>query len=409
MTPSTRTGDSSRFPLSVESTPEDEQYTYASLGLPVGQDVLTHSIDVGRGRRAVGFIGKISEVSWIARAYSYLTVPAAADLAMRENVSNYTPATQFNYFMDDEDLLSLDEDYVDALHWPGDLTARILSEAFFHALHGNFNWFARARFLEELDNFPYNRMHLSWAQRRWLAVANLMWAIGSKWLHHAMLDDEPGMESHLVYYARARALGLDHRVMLDNPGLDGINALGMLSFYLFTNGSVSRAWVLIGVAIRNATCLGLHLRTVDGALSQAQLEERARLWFSLYSLEVAMSEVLGKPPLIPLEYTAVPVELLKSASAEGSRSGNHKDDTRGLWLDFLRRRREASQTMCGGPVPSQNFQYVGYGPPPQHTSCRARLSIISNRVMAQLYMPQLSHSWSSMQKIITGLSIQLVG
>ncbi|ETI22146.1 hypothetical protein G647_06219 [Cladophialophora carrionii CBS 160.54] len=409
MTPSTRTGDSSRFPPSVESTPEDEQYTDASLGSPVGQDVLTHSIDVGRGRGAVGFIGKISEVSWIARAYSYLITPATEDFAMPEKISNHIPATQFNYFMDDEDLLSLDEDYVDALHWPGDLTARILCEAFFHALHGSFNCLARGRVLEELNKFPHNRMQLSWDQRRWLAVANLMWAIGSKWLHHAMLDDEPGMESHLVYYARARALGLDHRVMLDNPGLHGINALGLLSFYLFTNGSVSRAWALIGLAIRNATCLGLHLRAVDSALSQVQLEERARLWFSLYSLEVAMSEVLGKPPLTSLEYTTVPVELLKSASVKDSPSDTETDDTRRLWLDFLRRRRDTSQTMRGGQVPWQNFQFIGYGPPLQHISSRARLSIISNRVMTQLYMPKLSHSWSSMQKIITGLSIQLVG
>jgi hypothetical protein len=195
---------------------------------------------MGRGRGAVGFIGKISEVSWIARAYSYLLGPAGGDSATQKNISDRTPATQFNYFMVDEDLLSLDEDNVDALHWPGDLTARILCEAFFHALHGIFDCFARERVLQELDGFSHNRMPLSWDQRRWLATANLMWAIGSKWLQQAMLDDEPGIESHLVYYARARALGLDHRVMLNHPDLHGINAFGMLSFYLYTTGSVSR-------------------------------------------------------------------------------------------------------------------------------------------------------------------------
>ena len=156
---------------------------------------------MGRGRGAVGFIGKISEVSWIARAYSYLLAPAGEDLGIQEKLSDRTPATQLSYFMDDEDLLSLNEDYVDALHWPGDLTARILCEAFFHALHGIFDCLARERVLAELDGFPRNRRSLSWDQRRWLATTNLMWAIGSKWLQQAKLNDDPGMENHLVYYA----------------------------------------------------------------------------------------------------------------------------------------------------------------------------------------------------------------
>ena len=239
ITPSTRTDGSSCFPTSSEETPGGEQYADASVGSPANQDVLTHSIDMGTSKGAVGFIGKISEVSWIARAYSYLLAPAG-DFHIQDKISDRTSATQFSYFMDDEDLLTFDEDYVDALHWPGDVTARILFEAFFHALHGIFDGFARDRVITELDGFPRNRRSHSWDERRWLAIANLMWAIGSKWLQQAMLDDGPGMENHLVYYARSRALGLDHRVMLDHPGLQGINALGILSFYLFANGSVFR-------------------------------------------------------------------------------------------------------------------------------------------------------------------------
>ena len=81
---------------------------------------------------------------------------------------------------------------------------------------------------------------MTWDSRRWLALANLAWAIGSRWLSQAKLDDDTGFENHLVYYARARALGLDHRVMLDHPGMQGVRTPGMLSFYLFTNGSVTR-------------------------------------------------------------------------------------------------------------------------------------------------------------------------
>jgi hypothetical protein len=237
---STRTDTSFRVPTSSEQTPGGEHYVDSSVGSPGRQDLLTHSIVMDRDSGAVGFIGKISEVSWIARAYSYLGAPLSQDSDMHERISDWSSATQFSYYTDDDDLLSINEDYVDALHWPGDVTATILSDAYFHALHGIFDCIVREQFLVELNGFPRDRSSLSWDQRRWLALANLIWAIGSKWLHRAMLNDEPGIEGHLVYYARARALGLDHRVMLDHSGLQGVKALGMLSFYLFMNGSVTR-------------------------------------------------------------------------------------------------------------------------------------------------------------------------
>jgi hypothetical protein len=225
--------------MSSDQTPGGEHYVDASVGSPGRLDLLTHSIDMGRGRGAVGFIGKISEISWIARAYSYL-VPMGRFTGSQEATSHRSSVMQFGYFMEDENLLTIDEDYVNAFHLPGDGAAQILCEAFFHALHGIFDCFTREEFLLELKEFPRSSTALSWDQRRWLALTNLMWAIGSKWLHQASLNDDLGIENHLVYYARARALGIDHRVMLDHQGFHSIKALGMLSFYLFTNGSVTR-------------------------------------------------------------------------------------------------------------------------------------------------------------------------
>ena len=144
--------------------------------------------------------------------------------------------------------------------------------------------------------------------------------------------------------------------------------------------------MLIGLAIRYATCLGLHLKAADGTLTQSELEERARLWYSLYSLEVVMSEVLGKPPLTTLEYTTVPPQTVRTELVEDTSSFPDPLGTRRLWVDYLRRSRGASQTMRGGQMPWQNFQYIGYGPPRQHLSFRAVLSIISNNVMTQLYV-----------------------
>ncbi|EXJ55351.1 hypothetical protein A1O7_08278 [Cladophialophora yegresii CBS 114405] len=316
--------------------------------------------------------------------------------------------TQLSYFMEDEDLLIIDEDDIDAQYWPGGACAQILSEAFFHALHGIFDCFDRDQFLQELRRFPSRHHVLSRDLRRWLALANLMWAIASKWLHLAELADNPDIESHSVYYARARALGIDHRVMLDRQGLHGVKADGLLSFYLYLNGSISRAWSLVGLAIRNASCLGLHLRAVDDATPSAQLMERSRLWYSLYNLEVVICEVLGKVPSISLSYTAVSINLLESVPSQEQRDYSDDADPRALWMKFIRYQRNMTQTMRGNHFAWQDFQFIGYGAHQKYLRSRTHLSVISNRIMAQLYLPSQVDTWASTQRKITQLHGQLL-
>ncbi len=135
----------------------------------------------------------------------------------------------------------MDEDLVNALQPPSSAAISVLSEAFFQASEPILNLVAKAQFLERSTEVVHGLNNMSWEQRRWLASANLMWAIGAKWLHMARLEDEDlGFENHLVYYARARALGLDHRIVQDHPNVGGVQALGLLSFYLWVNGSINR-------------------------------------------------------------------------------------------------------------------------------------------------------------------------
>lgn len=70
--------------------------------------------------------------------------------------------------------------------------------------------------------------------------ANMVWAFSARWLELAMPSRFQDLESHLVFYARARALGLDHRVPFDHPNLDMIENTGVLVAYLLMNGSVSK-------------------------------------------------------------------------------------------------------------------------------------------------------------------------
>ena len=78
--------------------------------------------------------------------------------------------------------------------------------------------------------FPKQRSMPSWAERRWLALANLIWSTGSKWLEISQLVIPNFAEHHPVYYARARTLELDHRILFDHPEIERIQGIGFLHF-----------------------------------------------------------------------------------------------------------------------------------------------------------------------------------
>jgi hypothetical protein len=211
------------------------------VGSPGNQDFLSHTVDLDHGAGAAGYIGKLGEASWIERAHNLLSNAKQSQQGTHMTKLAVTTAAQFSYFMDDDDLLGVDEDDVNALFWPDEVTTLVLTEAYFHAMQGLFGFVVRDVFLQEVADFNHRQTPLNWDQRTWLGLANLVWAIASKWLQMAELSAHGiRIENHLVYYARARALGLDHRLTFDHPTIQGIQALGLLSFYLFLNGSITR-------------------------------------------------------------------------------------------------------------------------------------------------------------------------
>ena len=246
----TRSGASTTQPTSTSRAEAQggpltgENKAPSSVGSPGKQGELPHIVSLSNGGGAAGFVGKMSEISWISRAFE--TVRGARDdkpgrfvhaAKVDQNLFNIT---DFIYYMDDGDVLAIDEDYVDQYVWPPTQTVVLLSEAFFHAMQGAYHFVLREQFLQQAYQFTAKQQTPSWNRRRWLALANLVWAIGSKWLQITKLNEPTVAEDHLVYYARARALGLDHRVMHDHPDIERIQGIGLLSFYLLVNGSITR-------------------------------------------------------------------------------------------------------------------------------------------------------------------------
>lgn len=379
---------------------------------------------MAQGNGVAGYLGKASEISWMRRAYKYLKQPslrAHGPLLEEDDEADDPVTAAMAYYVDEAALLSINEDVVDFLAWPDFDVALILTEAAFDAMSGVFGFLDREQFLQTLIHFPRSNTLPSWKERRWLAVANLVWAVGTRWSAMILpsLPTNIPVDNHLVYYARSRALGLDHRVVFDHPDLQQTQAMGLLAFFLLMNNSISRwvedsfpcwrvayntrAWTLSGSVIRHAVSLGLHLAVTDASMGGVQREERARTWYALYALEVLLAEITGRPKSITIADVTIPinVDLLQDLGA--SPPSLRREDplylySRGVWLDFISKYgymfHETSERAVMQPSTRDEEQHTYL----QYAFHRLLLNRISDRIAVHLYAGKQDKPWSQFQR-----------
>lgn len=80
-----------------------------------------------------------------------------------------------------------------------------------------------------------------------------------------------------------------------------------MSFYLLTIGHVNRAWALIGVSLRHAIALGLHLRNTATESVDLEQDTLTHTWWAAYCIETLLNAIMGRPPAITEEYCTVPL------------------------------------------------------------------------------------------------------
>jgi hypothetical protein len=130
---------------------------------------------------------------------------------------------------------------------------------------------------------------------------------------------------------------------------------------------------MIGVSIRLALALGLHLRNEDPSAIGTVKEALVHTWWSLHSIECLVSTITGRPTVVPVEDCTVPLPtglLQHQSSRETSRNS---------------RRRLNENT---APLTEQSIS---------NASChvdRIKLTLIKQKVLINLYSPRTAaQSW----------------
>lgn len=252
---------------------DGESQVSAGVGSTGSLDRINEDFNRSTKARETGFMGKISEVTWLHRLQNKLdsqSPPAASgpetdglvpsqrvssralQLTMDDGVADST------YHCDDYSVIAPDQ--VEMFELPPRPVAEFLLHTYIESVHPTFPMIGKLNFLNQVQNFFNDEQ--STPGRSWLAILNLTFAIAAKYSHLVQADLRGDERDHLIYFTRARLLVMDSESILALPDLQRVQLTGLMSFYLMSVNQINRYVVDDGLCNANADTISGHGRCV---------------------------------------------------------------------------------------------------------------------------------------------------
>ena len=200
-------------------------------GLPLGSAVTaTSGITATSGSRS----NSVSDISGLSTKRQTLESIAHATKD-DEDYQFETPT----YHLDDLSVSIAGGD-INPFYLPPKDAADQLLNAFFETVYPTFPIVLKGLFMAQYDAF-FQCFFPPGSSKRWLAMLNLMFAIGALYgrLINAEWKGEEELE-HLRYFARARVLSLDEGSMFEVPDLQQVQVVSLAGIYLIASNQTNR-------------------------------------------------------------------------------------------------------------------------------------------------------------------------
>ncbi|KAL3491445.1 fungal-specific transcription factor domain-containing protein [Aspergillus germanicus] len=121
---------------------------------------------------------------------------------------------------------------------------------------------------------------------------NIVFAMGCQFSD--LVQTERETTSEAFFHRCKRALDVEY---LERGDLALVQILLLMAHYLQGSQTPNRCWHAIGIACRLAQGVGIHSVRGDKHRSFAQKQMRRRLWHGCRMLDLAISSMLGRPPM----------------------------------------------------------------------------------------------------------------
>lgn len=214
-------------------------------------DQVDEDLNRSEGARAAGFFGKNSEVNWIRKLESGVSMKSPPEatagasnpfhgnrdtaLDQQQSLERRIPTSTMDYHLDALEIPLIEP--CDPLAVPPRETADRYFEAYLTNVHPTFSAIRKMTFISQYQQFYKDALA---PPRKWLAILNIIFAIGAR---YCCLIDGPRSvkEEDLIYLTRARHLGLDSNVLFEHTDLQQIQLELLVAVYLLCLGQVNRS------------------------------------------------------------------------------------------------------------------------------------------------------------------------
>lgn len=232
---------------------DTEYQATGRVGSTESLDCITEDFNRSDASRSTGYMGKNSEIAWMGKLRQQtdagLDEADGDSLKMNfgsgldelynttpKDVHRQLPLNESTYHCDDIPLSA--EENVQAYQLPPRATADVLLACYLECVHPAFPILGKTTFTKQYQAF-YDNPNLKTGPK-WLAVLNLIFAIGARYSCLARADSRGLLDDHQTYFSRARVLGMDAGTVWVHAELQRIQITGLASFYLMATHQINR-------------------------------------------------------------------------------------------------------------------------------------------------------------------------
>ncbi|GIJ86504.1 hypothetical protein Asppvi_005393 [Aspergillus pseudoviridinutans] len=138
-----------------------------------------------------------------------------------------------------------------------------------------------------------------------LSTLNIVFAIGCQFSDLVAPDRRTNLGDQ--FYQRSRALyDID---ALDSASILTVQMLLLTGLYLQSTKYASRCWHMVGLAIRTAQDIGIHIEHTRPSKTQLEREMRRRVWHNCIIMDRLLALTFGRPNMISGD-SGVPLPLV---------------------------------------------------------------------------------------------------
>lgn len=151
-----------------------------------------------------------------------------------------------------------------------------LVECFFRNVHILYPFIHRPTFETQYKNLWIMREH---QDPQWLSMLNVIFALG---IHFDERQEDKSAASDRFFGYAQKLLTMEH---LAQANLQTLQLLLLCGLYYQSTSRPNQSWNAIGLAIRVATTIGVHIDPTPVKYDPIQLEIRRRCWYGCIVLD----------------------------------------------------------------------------------------------------------------------------